>query len=115
MAQLLTYKSRRTPQQNAAIAFVVMMVSFFAFGVLPTQWFAHHFNYDRNLGEGLWRIGRMVLYSPIDWVYWGWSLADFEALKREVHIMLLLGTSSSLLAILFGVFVGIRISKYNSG
>lgn len=115
MAQLLSYKSRRTPQQNAILSFIVMMVSFVAFGAIPTQWFAAHYQYDANLGPGLLRMGGVVLYTPTDWVFWGWRLADIELLKRDVHTMLLLGASGSFLAIIFGVIVGLRLAKYNDG
>lgn len=115
MAKLLSYKSRRSPAQNALIAFIVMMISFFAFGMLPTQWFAAQYRYDPNLGTGLARIAGITLYSPVEWVIWGWRLVEIELLKRNVHIMLMLGTFSAFLAIIFGVLVGLRLSKYNNG
>lgn len=115
MAKLLSYKSKRSPTQNALTAFFVMAFSFVAFGVIPTQWFAARYDYSANLGPGLFRVGNLVGYAPTEWVRWGWRLADVEALRHSVHIMMMLGASSVLLAIIFGLFVAHRLAKYNNG
>lgn len=115
MANLPSYKSRRSPTQNAIAAFVVIIISFAAFGVLPTQWFAAKYQYDPNLGNALFRIAGIALYTPTDWVVWGWRLADIEALKSSVHVMMLLGGFSFFLAIVFGIFVAHRLARYTSG
>lgn len=115
MAKLLSYKSRRSPTQNALGAFVVMMVSFVAFGILPTQWFAAKYHYDQNLGHALFRAGGITGYAPTEWVRWGWRFADVETLKHSVHVMLLLGAFSAFLAIVFGVCVAHWLARYNDG
>jgi type IV secretion system protein VirD4 len=115
MANLLSYKSRRSPTQNAIISFLVMIFSFAAFGVLPTQWFAAQYHYDPNLGPGIFRWAGIALYVPVNWVWWGWRLADIETLKHSVHVMLMLGAFSFFLAILFGIFVAHRLAKYSDG
>lgn len=115
MAQLLKYKSRRSPNQNALIAFVSMIIAFFGFGILPTQWFADLYRYDPNLGSGLFQIGKVVVYAPTDWVFWGWRLVDFPTLKPDVHKMMMMGTLSAFLSLIFGVCVSMRLAKYNKG
>jgi len=115
MANLLSFKSRRSPTQNAAAAFFVTVVSFFAFGILPSQWFAAQYGYDRNLGDALVRWNGISVYAPTDWVKWGWRLANVQILQHNVHIMLLLGTFSVFLAIVFGIFVAHRLGRYNQG
>jgi type IV secretion system protein VirD4 len=112
---LLSFKSKRSPTQNAAAAFLVMFICFAAFGVIPTQWFAAMYQYDPNLGEALVRTDRFALYMPTDWVSWGWRLADIETLKENVHVMLIMGLSSIVLAFLFAVFVAYRLNKYTGG
>lgn len=115
MAGLPSFKSRRSPTQNAIIAFLVIFASFVAFGFLPTQWFAAQYQYDPNLGEPLLRVAGIAIYLPTDWVSWGWRLADIEVLKSNVHVMLMLGTFSFVLAILFGVFVSHLLGRYTDG
>ena len=115
MASLPSYKSKRSPTQNAMIAFIVVIISFFTFGILPTQWFAAKFHYDLNLGPGLVRGAGMALYYPTDWVRWGLRLADIAELRSAVHVMLGLGVFSTFLALLFGIYVAHRLSRYNSG
>lgn len=92
-----------------------MFICFAAFGAIPTQWFAATYQYDPNLGEALVRTNQFTLYMPTDWVSWGWRLADIEPIKDNVHVMLLMGISSIVLAILFAVFVAYRLSKYTRG
>jgi len=101
--------------QNALTAFFIMFVCFFLFGVIPTQWFAHKYNYDINLGEALFRSPSFAFYNPADWVFWGWRLADIPSLKASVHILLMMGVTSVLLAIIFGVYVAVKLAKYSSG
>jgi type IV secretion system protein VirD4 len=113
--QLLNYKSRRTPGQNAMIAFVIMMISFVAFGALPTQWFAAQYNYDANLGAPLARAGGIAVYLPVEWVRWGWRLADIETLRGNVHVMMMMGTASVILAILFTIWVSLQLNKHTGG
>lgn len=115
MSTLLSYKSRRTPAQNALIAFIVLLMSFYAFGVFPTQWFAAQYQYDANLGSPIFRMSKFALYLPTDWVRWGLRLGDVESIKPNVHKMLYLGLSSLMLAIGFAIFVAIRLAKYNGG
>lgn len=115
MATLLTFKSRRSPVQNSLAAFAVLIVCFVAFGALPTQWFAAKYQYDPHLGQGLLRVGGIVLYAPTDWVRWGFRLGDVAQLKRSVHIMGMLGAFSGVLAIFFAVFVAHRLSRYSAG
>lgn len=115
MANLLTYKSRRTPTQNALAAFAAMILAFVIFGILPTQWFAAKYNYDPNLGDAFFRTSYFSFYLPTDWVLWGWRLADIEILKKDVHVMTILGGVSFILAILFGALVAWRLNRYTSG
>lgn len=115
MANLLTYKSKRSPTQNALAAFFITIVSFFAFGVIPTQWFAAKYHYDVNLGEALFRSQFFALYVPTNWVSWGWRLADIPALKSNVHVMMILGLGSVGLAVVFGVIVAWWLGRYNGG
>lgn len=115
MPQLLTFKAKRTPMQNAVIAFIVLIVSFVGFGALPTQWFAAQYGYDSNLGVPLTRFGGISLYLPVQWVEWGWRLGDVESIKSNVHIMMMLGSASGLLAIFFSMFVAHRLGRYGSG
>lgn len=115
MANLLKYKSRRSMGQNAAIAFGTLIFAFFAFGVLPTQWFAAQYHYDPNLGEALFRLAGIGIYAPTDWVIWGWRLADIPAIKSNVHVMLILGSVSVFLAILFSVFVAHMLGRHTDG
>ena len=115
MATLLSYKSRRTPAQNALIAFIVLLLSFYAFGMLPTQWFAAQYQYDANLGTPVLRVSKVGFYLPTDWVRWGLRLGDVESIKPNVHKMLMLGLVSLLLAIGFAIFVAIRLAKYTGG
>jgi len=115
MAKLLSFKSRRSPAQNALIGFLFTAIAFFVFGVLPTQWFAAKYHYDVNLGEPLWRIHSFAMYLPTDWVGWGWRLADVPGLKASVHVMLILGTVAVALAIIAGVGVVYLLMKYSAG
>lgn len=115
MASLLTYKSRRTPTQNAVISFVVLFVCFYAFGAIPTQWFAAQYKFDPNLGAALLRGPKIALYAPTDWIRWGLRLGDVETLKGNIHIMLGLGLCSLILSILFTVLVAHRLAKYSAG
>lgn len=101
--------------QNAAIAFGTLIFSFFAFGVLPTQWFAAQYHYDPNLGEALFRLAGIGIYAPTDWVFWGWRLADIPEIKSNVHVMLILGGVSVFLAILFSVFVAHMLGRHTDG
>jgi type IV secretion system protein VirD4 len=112
---LPTYTSRRSPALNAIISFAFMIIAFVAFGTLPTQWFASKYSYDPNLGEALIRFHNFAVYSPTDWLSWGWRLADIEALKSNVHIMIMLGGGSIILAILFGVAIALWLGKYTNG
>lgn len=112
---LLSFKSKRSPAQNAALAFIVLFISFAAFGVIPTQWFAATYQYDPNLGEALYRSQTFAVYVPTDWVEWGWRLADIEVLRDNVHVMLMMGLSSVILAIFFALFVAYQLSKYTKG
>lgn len=112
---LPSFKSKRTPTQNALTAFFVMILSFFGFGILPTQWFAATYQYDPNLGAALLRTARFAVYVPSDWVMWGWRLSDVETLKSNVHVMLIMGISSTFLAIVFGILVSYWLSRYTSG
>lgn len=115
MATLLNYKSRRTPMQNSAIAFIVLIVSLVAFGALPTQWFAAKYHYDKNLGEGLLDFWGVVIYSPIDWVVWGVKLGDVPQLRESVHTMAFLGAFGALGAMLLAVVVSHRLGRYSKG
>lgn len=115
MASLLSYTSRRSPTQNATIAFIVLVITFVAFGFLPTQWFAAKYSYDPNLGPALARFGGIALYTPTDWVKWGWKLADVDQLRDSVHFMLLMGSGSALLSLVFSIFVSIKLAKYTDG
>lgn len=115
MSKLLNFKPKRSPTQNAAIAFVVMIVCFLAFGVLPTQWFAHKFDYDPNLGLPLVAKWGMGFYSPTDWVIWGWQFGDVPHLKNSVQVMLVLGCTSVVLAIFFGALVSRWLGRYGGG
>lgn len=115
MATLLRYKSRRTPAQNAILSFIVLLFSFFAFGALPTQWFAAQYKYDPNLGAALLRGSGIALYFPTDWVRWGLRLGDVAQLKANVHIMLGLGLFGLILAILLTIVVAVRLSKSADG
>lgn len=114
MAVLLKYKSRRSPAQNAILSLLVTIVSFVGFGVIPTQWFAAKYAYDENLGSGL-RLGDIAIYLPTDWIIWGWRLADVDALKESVHVMLVLGAGSCFLSLVFGIFVAYRLGRYSPG
>lgn len=114
-SSLPSYTSRRTATQNAILAFVVMVVSFVAFGVLPTQWFASRFDYSPNLGVALFRFGSFGFYLPTDWVKWGWHFADIDNLRASVHTMMLMGTGSALLSLIFAIFVAVRLSRYSDG
>ena len=115
MASLSTYKSRRSPTQNAMIAFAAMIVAFVVFGVIPTQWFAGQYNYDVNLGASLVRKGGIALYLPTNWVLWGLRLGDVESLKSSVHVMLIMGVSSALLSLLFAIYVAHSLARYSNG
>lgn len=115
MSNLPSFKSRRSPTQNAIAAFVVLVISFVAFGVLPTQWFASHYGYDANLGPSLIRVAGVAIYAPTDWVLWGWRLADVEQLKSSVHVMLGLGVFGTFLAVLFALVVAHRLGRYTPG
>lgn len=115
MASLPSYRSKRSPAQNAIIAFIVMIICFGLFGILPTQWFAAKYDFDPNLGQALYRWRGMAIYMPIDWAFWGFRLADVPQLKSSVHTMLMLGISSVFLAIVFAIFVAHRLNKYTDG
>ena len=115
MASLPSYKSRRSPTVNAIAAFVVLFICFVAFGVFPTQWFAAQYQYDPNLGPSLWRGYGIALYTPTDWLSWGLRLADVPQLKYNVNVMLIVGLSSTILAIGFGIFVSHMLSRYSDG
>lgn len=112
---LPSYKSKRSPTQNALIAFVIMILSVFGFGILPTQWFAAQYQYDPNLGEALFRFNSFAFYMPMDWVMWGWRLSDIEALKSNVHVLTILGTSTLALAIFLGIGVAYWLGRYTEG
>ena len=115
MSSLRSYKSRRSPTQNALSALFVTVIAFFAFGVLPTQWFASQYSYDKNLGESLFRWKGIALYMPTDWVRWGFHLGDIDQLKHSVHVMLMLGVSSAFMSLVFGIVVAHLLGKYSSG
>ena len=115
MSSLPSYKSRRSPTQNALMAFFVTMVCSVAFGFLPTQWFAAKFNYDANLGAGLVSWRGMAIYAPTDWVKWGFRLADIDRLRDSVHVMMMVGVSSVLLALIFGICVAHWLARYSDG
>lgn len=115
MANLPSFKSRRSPTQNALTALFVTVIAFFAFGVFPTQWFASQYRYDYNLGESLFRWKGVALYLPTDWVRWGFRLADVEQLKHSVQVMLVIGISSTFFAIVFGIAVAHFLGRYSSG
>lgn len=115
MSTLLNFKPKRSPTQNAAIAFIVMLVCFVAFGVIPTQWFAHKFGYDPNLGQPLFVKWGASFYTPTDWVIWGWNLGDVEHLKSSVQTMLVLGCGSVILALFFAAVVSRVLSRYDGG
>lgn len=112
---LLSYKSRRTPAQNALISFVVLILSFYAFGAIPTQWFASQYNFDPNLGAAWLRGKNLAIYPPTNWVLWGFKLGDVPTLKSDVHRMLGLGLFSLILSIVFAILVALRLAKYNAG
>lgn len=112
---LPSFKSKRSPAQNAITAFVLTLSAFFAFGVIPTQWFAAKYQYDPNLGEALFRTAKFAIYLPTDWVLWGWRLADVESLKNSVHVLLILGISTVILAIFFGLFLAYWLGRYTPG
>ena len=115
MANLSSFKSTRSPAQNAIIAFLVMISTFFAFGIIPTQWFAAQYGYDVNLGTSLFREWGIAIYQPTAWVVWGLRLADVEVLKSTVHVMLMMGVSSALLSLLFAVYVAHCLARYSKG
>ena len=115
MAGLLSFKSKRTPTQNAILAFALTVFAFVAFGVLPTQWFASQYAYDPNLGEALYRVQGYAFYLPVEWAFWGWRLGDVPDLRSNVHVMLLLGGGSVILAILFGMFVAHWLNRFTPG
>ena len=115
MASLPSFSSRRSPSQNAAIAFFVMVVSFVAFGILPTQWFAARYNYDPNLGPALFRAWGKAVYLPTDWVEWGWRFADVAQLQKSVHWLMMMGSGSALLSLIFAIYVSIKLSRYSDG
>lgn len=115
MAKLLSFKANRTPTQNALITFIAMVIAFVAFGALPTQWFAQKYGFDPNLGAPLMRAWGWAIYSPTDWLFWGWRLADVDTIKSNVHVMMMLGTASVILAIFFAMFVSSRLNKYSDG
>lgn len=115
MSSLPNYKSRRSPMQNAIAAFIVLVVSFVAFGVFPTQWFAAQYQYAPNLGQALVRVGGVAFYTPTDWVFWGFRFGDIEQLKGNVQIMLGLGVISAFLAVVFAMYVAHRLSRYSTG
>lgn len=112
---LLSYKSKRSPMQNALTAFFVMFVCFFIFGIIPTQWFAHKYHYDVNLGEALFRFSSFAFYTPSDWVVWGLRLADVPSLKSSVHTLLIIGLISILIAFAFGIYIAVKLAKYSDG
>ena len=114
-SSLPSYKSKRSPAQNAIIAFVLMLCAFFCFGMLPTQWFAAKYQYDVNLGEALFRLHGFAFYLPSDWVGWGWRLADIEALQSNVHVMLIMGVASVAFSIFLGVGVSLWLARYTGG
>lgn len=115
MSNLASYKSQRSPGLNASIAFVLTILAFFGFGVLPTQWFAAQVGYDPNLGDALFRSPWFSVYSPVEWVTWGLRLGDVPSLRTAIHTMMLLGVASGILAVLFGGLVAIVLGKYKSG
>ncbi len=115
MASLPSYTSKRSSTQNATIAFIVMIFCCVFFGIIPTQWFAHKYLYDPNLGAPLGRWHGFALYLPTDWVVWGMRLGDVPVLKKSVQTMLFVGTSSVALAIIFGVYVAHKLNKYTDG
>lgn len=92
-----------------------MFVAFFAFGIFPTQWFAMKYKFDPNLGEPLFRTDIFSLYMPSDWIVWGMRLADVPSLKSSVHVMMMIGITSLILAIFFGIFVVYWLVKYSAG
>lgn len=115
MATLLSFKSRRSPAQNAILGFLCMLSAFFVFGTIPTQWFAYQYGFDVNLGEPLFRTHLFAIYTPSDWVVWGWRLADVPSIKSSVHVMLILGGISFIISILFGVAVIFWLMKHSGG
>lgn len=112
---LPSYKSKRSPAQNALAAFLILFALFVLFGALPTQWFAAQYQYDPNLGEALFRTRTFAVYLPTDWVGWGWRLTDIEAIKPNVHVMLMMGLGSIIFAILTAIMIAYWLSRYTPG
>ena len=115
MASLPSYKSRRTPTQNALIAFILMFVAFVAFGVIPTQWFAAQYAYDVNLGAPLLRKLGVGFYSPVAWISWGFRFGDIPHMRANVQTLTMIGAGSALLALIFGVVVAQLLARFSSG
>ena len=115
MANLSSYKSKRSPAQNSIIAFLVMIITFVAFGIVPTQWFAHRYDYDLNLGPTLFRGLGIGIYQPTAWVVWGFRFADVVILQSTVHVMLVLGLFSTLMSLIFAIVVAHKLARYSDG
>ncbi|WP_304350876.1 type IV secretory system conjugative DNA transfer family protein [Comamonas testosteroni] len=115
MSKLLNYTSRRSPLQNALIAFAVVIVGMVLVGAIPTQWWAGKYNYDIRLGEGLIRAKGYVLYLPWNWVLWGWKYGDVPALKSNVQTMLLIAAFSEIGMMIAGGLLSYRLARYTKG
>ena len=115
MSNLPSYRSRRSPTQNALIGFVFTIIAFFLFGWLPTQWFAAHYAYDPNLGEPVFRHSGFALYMPTDWILWGLRFGDIPTLKSSVHTLLFIGGFSFILALLSGILLVYWLVKATKG
>lgn len=115
MSGLLNFKSKRSPTLNSVVALLVLAVCFFAFGILPTQWFAARYSYDPNLGPALLRYHSFAIYAPTKWVVWGFRFGDVASLRSSIHTLIYLGGFSTILAMFFAVYVANRLAKSTSG
>lgn len=115
MAKLLNYTSSRSPLQNAALAFIVVIVGMVLFGAIPTQWWAWKYQYDPRLGSPLLRVSGFALYQPLQWTSWGWKYADVPSLRTSVQTMIMIGGLSEVAAMIFGGLVSYRLARYTKG
>jgi len=115
MPKLLRYTAKRSPMQNAALTFMILVAALLLAGAIPTQWWAWKYNFDGRLGTPLLRTAHWAIYQPVAWIVWGWKYADVPFLRETTHTMFLIAAFAEVSAMIFAGIVGYKLANYNSG
>lgn len=99
-SNLLDFRRRRSPLQSALAGFIILACLLVLAGFIPTQWWAYKYNFDPRLGVPLLRASSFAIYSPVQWMGWGWRYGDYPQLRDAVRTLFLIGAASEVSALI---------------